>query len=52
MDDVSPQVFIDALTGYQKTAALKAAVALDLFTAIANEYCAKRRRDGEKGWAS
>lgn len=21
------------------------------FTAIANEYCAKRRRDGEKGWA-
>lgn len=22
------------------------------FTAIANEYCAKRRRDGEKGWAA
>ena len=22
------------------------------FTAIANEYCAKRRRDGEKAWAS
>lgn len=21
------------------------------FTALANEYCAKRRRDGEKGWA-
>lgn len=25
--------------------------AADTFTAIANEYCAKRRRDGEKGWA-
>jgi SAM-dependent methyltransferase len=37
MNDVSPQLFIDAVTGYQKTAAVKAAVALDLFTAIANE---------------
>lgn len=37
MDDVSPQAFIEALTGYQKTAALKAAVELDLFTAIVNE---------------
>lgn len=26
-------------------------LAADTFTAIANEYCAKRRRDGEKGWA-
>ena len=26
--------------------------AADTFTAIANEYCAKRRRDGEKGWAA
>jgi len=25
--------------------------ATDTFTAIANEYCAKRRRDGEKGWS-
>ena len=25
--------------------------AADTFTAIANEYCAKRRRDGEKGWS-
>jgi integrase len=25
--------------------------AADTFKAIANEYCAKRRRDGEKGWA-
>jgi hypothetical protein len=25
--------------------------AADTFTAIANEFCAKRRRDGEKGWA-
>ncbi|KTE36426.1 MULTISPECIES: tyrosine-type recombinase/integrase [unclassified Sphingopyxis] len=26
--------------------------AADTFTAIADEYCAKRRRDGEKGWAA
>lgn len=26
--------------------------AADTFTAIADEFCAKRRRDGEKGWAS
>lgn len=25
--------------------------ATDTFTAISNEYCAKRRRDGEKGWS-
>jgi len=25
--------------------------AADTFTAIAGEYCAKRKRDGEKGWA-
>lgn len=25
--------------------------ATDTFAAIANEYCAKRRRDGEKGWS-
>lgn len=25
--------------------------AADTFTAIAKEYCAKRRRDGEKGWS-
>lgn len=37
MDDISPQAFVDAVTAYQKTAAMKAAVALDLFTAIANE---------------
>ncbi|WP_206997228.1 class I SAM-dependent methyltransferase [Trinickia mobilis] len=37
MDDVSPQAFIDAVSGFQKTAAVKAAVALDLFTAIENE---------------
>ena len=54
MDDVSPQAFIDALTGYQKTAALKAAVALDLFTAIANEAgdlerIARRVRAAERG---
>ncbi|MEZ0603844.1 methyltransferase [Paraburkholderia sp. IW21] len=37
MDDISPQAFLDAVSGYQKTAAVKAAVALDLFTAIENE---------------
>jgi SAM-dependent methyltransferase len=37
MDDISPQAFVDAVSGYQKTAAVKAAVALDLFTAIENE---------------
>ena len=37
MDDISPQAFIDAVSGYQKTAAVKAAVALDLFTAIDDE---------------
>lgn len=26
--------------------------AADTFTAIAKEYCAKRRRDGEKGWSA
>ncbi|MDT8280627.1 MAG: tyrosine-type recombinase/integrase [Erythrobacter sp.] len=26
-------------------------LAADTFTAICNEYCAKRRRDGAKGWA-
>lgn len=34
-DEVSPNLFLDALLGYQKTAALKAALALDLFSAIA-----------------
>jgi ubiquinone/menaquinone biosynthesis C-methylase UbiE len=37
MDDISPEAFVDAVSGYQKTAAMKAALALDLFTAIANE---------------
>ena len=37
MDDISPQAFVDATIAYQKTAAMKAAVALDLFTAIAHE---------------
>ena len=37
MEDVSPQLFIDTVMAYQKTAAIKAAVALDLFTAIAKD---------------
>lgn len=54
MDDVSPQPFIDAVMGYQKTAAMKAAIALDLFTAIASEHgdlerIAKRVQASERG---
>jgi len=44
-DDVnepSPDLFLDAALGYQKTAAIKAAIALDLFTALAEE-------DGDAG---
>jgi precorrin-6B methylase 2 len=37
MTHPSPDHFLDSLLGYQKTAALKAALALDLFTAIAAE---------------
>src|SRR5690606_19509378 len=34
---VSPELFWDALSGYQRSAAIKAAVELDIFTAIGNE---------------
>ena len=34
-DEVSPDHFVDSLLGYMKTAALKAALGLDLFSAIA-----------------
>lgn len=34
MAEVSPDLFLDAVRGYQTTAAIKAALALDLFTAI------------------
>ena len=37
MTQPSPDQFLDALLGFQKTAALKAALALDLFTAVAAE---------------
>lgn len=37
MAEVSPDLFLDAVLGFQKTAAVKAALALDLFTAIAEE---------------
>ena len=40
VDDVSepsPDLFLDAALGYQKTASIKAAIALDLFTALAEE---------------
>jgi SAM-dependent methyltransferase len=54
MEDVSPQLFIDAVMAYQKTAAIKAAVALDLFTAIAKEdgdvaRIARRVQAAERG---
>ena len=34
MAEISPDLFINSVLGYQKTAALKAALALDLFTVI------------------
>src|SRR5690606_34810337 len=34
---VSPELFWDALSGYQRSAAIKAAVELDIFTAIGKE---------------
>ena len=34
-EDVSPELFLDAVLGFEKTAAIKAALALDLFSAIA-----------------
>ena len=37
MDQPSPDLFIDAAFGYLKTAAIQAAVAIDLFTVIAQE---------------
>jgi hypothetical protein len=35
MEDISPELFVDAVTSYQKTAAILAALDLGLFTAIA-----------------
>jgi hypothetical protein len=54
MSHPSPDHFLDMLLGYQKTAALKAALALDLFTAIAAEggelaRIAKRAGAAERG---
>jgi len=37
MSELSPSHFVEAALGFQKTAAIKAALALDLFTAIASE---------------
>jgi 2-polyprenyl-3-methyl-5-hydroxy-6-metoxy-1,4-benzoquinol methylase len=34
MTDINPDLFLSAVLGYQKTAAIKAALALDIFTAI------------------
>jgi SAM-dependent methyltransferase len=54
MDDISPQAFVEAVSGYQRTAAMKAAVALDLFTAIEHEggeldRISKRLQASERG---
>jgi len=38
MADVSPELFIDAVVAYQQTAAIKAALELDLFTQIAKGH--------------
>ena len=35
MVDISPDLFMDAVVAYQQTAAIKAAIELDLFTEIA-----------------
>jgi ubiquinone/menaquinone biosynthesis C-methylase UbiE len=50
----SPDLFLNAALGYQKTAAIKAAVALDLFTALAEEdgharLAARRANASERG---
>src|SRR3954447_10792706 len=37
MADPTPDLFLDAVLGFQKTAALKAALALDLFTVVGQE---------------
>src|SRR5215204_7783784 len=37
MSAPSPDLFLEAALAYQKTASIKAAIALDLFTAIAQE---------------
>jgi ubiquinone/menaquinone biosynthesis C-methylase UbiE len=37
MADPTPDLFLDAVLGFQKTAALKAALALDLFTIVGQE---------------
>jgi SAM-dependent methyltransferase len=37
MSEVSPDLFLDVVLSYQKTAAIKAALALDLFTVVAQD---------------
>src|SRR5438270_12498009 len=49
MQDVSPALFLDSVLGHMRTAALKAAIELDLFTAIgegASETSAIAKRTG------
>ena len=50
----SPEAFFEAVTAYQRTAALKAAIELDLFTAIGEgartaEALAAARGTAERG---
>lgn len=54
MQDLSPDLFINAALGYQRTAAIKAAVALDLFTVLGQvdgvlEEAAARTRASARG---
>jgi hypothetical protein len=54
MSEPSPDLFLDAALAYQKTAAIKAAIALDLFTAVAEEEgdaqrVARRTNAAERG---
>ena len=48
---ISPEHFLNELLGYQKTAALKAAIELDLFSALAAAEVPSRRWL-ELGWRS
>jgi hypothetical protein len=56
MMTILPAQFLDDLLGFQKTAALKAAIELDVFSAIATEEgnlrrVAKRTGASERGFA-
>jgi len=47
----SPQLFLDAVNAYQRTAAIKGAVELDFFTAMADGPATARELAGHCGAA-